>query len=100
EKLKKFHRAEDQVPKNKVCTKDAWKGKEGAVFERAKHYHRNRGRSRELRIFNVTFVKPNKASVNMLKIIEPCITWGYPNLKSVNELIYKLSYGKSTREWL
>ena len=40
-------------------------------------------------IFNGTFVKLNKASINMLQIVEPYIAWGYPNLKSVNELIYK-----------
>uniref|UniRef100_A0A452FAP9 Large ribosomal subunit protein uL30 n=1 Tax=Capra hircus TaxID=9925 RepID=A0A452FAP9_CAPHI len=43
-------------------------------------------------IFNGTFVKLNKASINMLRIVEPYIAWGYPNLKSVNELIYKLGY--------
>ncbi|CAD7693580.1 unnamed protein product [Nyctereutes procyonoides] len=40
-------------------------------------------------IFNGTFVKLNKASVNILRIVEPYIAWGYPNLKPVNELIYK-----------
>ncbi|KAH0506191.1 60S ribosomal protein L7 [Microtus ochrogaster] len=45
-------------------------------------------------IFNGTFVKLNKASINMLRIVEPCIAWGYPNLKSVNELIYKCGYSK------
>ncbi|EGV98221.1 60S ribosomal protein L7 [Cricetulus griseus] len=39
-------------------------------------------------IFNGTFVKLNKASINMLRIVEPYIAWGYPNLKSINELIY------------
>ncbi|KAB0370830.1 hypothetical protein FD755_017239, partial [Muntiacus reevesi] len=48
-------------------------------------------------IFNGTFVKLNKASINMLRIVEPYIAWGYPNLKSVNELIYKCGYGKSTK---
>uniref|UniRef100_A0A2I3FPE2 Large ribosomal subunit protein uL30 n=1 Tax=Nomascus leucogenys TaxID=61853 RepID=A0A2I3FPE2_NOMLE len=43
-------------------------------------------------IFNGTFVKLNKASINMLRIVEPYIAWGYPNLKSVNELIYKRGY--------
>uniref|UniRef100_A0A2K5IHX6 Ribosomal protein L30 ferredoxin-like fold domain-containing protein n=1 Tax=Colobus angolensis palliatus TaxID=336983 RepID=A0A2K5IHX6_COLAP len=43
-------------------------------------------------IFNGTFVKFNKASINMLRIVEPYIEWGYPNLKSVNELIYKRGY--------
>ncbi|ELW72766.1 60S ribosomal protein L7 [Tupaia chinensis] len=45
-------------------------------------------------IFSSTFVKLNKASINMLRIVEPYIAWGYPNLKSVNELIYKHGYGK------
>ena len=45
-------------------------------------------------IFNGTFVKLNKASINMLRIVEPYISWGYRNLKSVNEFIYKLDYGK------
>jgi hypothetical protein len=30
----------------------------------------------------------------MLRRVEPYITWGYPNLKSVKELIYKRGYGK------
>ncbi|XP_055986759.1 60S ribosomal protein L7-like [Sorex fumeus] len=45
-------------------------------------------------IFNGTFVKLNKAAINMLRIVEPYIAWGYPNLKLVNELIYKRGYGK------
>ena len=45
-------------------------------------------------IFNGTFVKLNMASINMLRIVEPYISWGYRNLKSVNEFIYKLDYGK------
>ncbi|KAM8942753.1 large ribosomal subunit protein uL30-like [Lycaon pictus] len=49
-------------------------------------------------IFNGTFVKLNKASVNMLRIVEPYIAWEYPNLKSVNELIYKRCYGKINKK--
>uniref|UniRef100_A0A673SZK9 Large ribosomal subunit protein uL30 n=1 Tax=Suricata suricatta TaxID=37032 RepID=A0A673SZK9_SURSU len=49
-------------------------------------------------IFTGTFVKLNKASVNMLRIVEPYIAWGYPNLKSVNELIYKHGYGKINKK--
>ena len=30
----------------------------------------------------------------MLTIVEPYISFGYPNLKSVRELIYKRGYGK------
>ncbi|THG13518.1 hypothetical protein TEA_012090 [Camellia sinensis var. sinensis] len=36
----------------------------------------------------------NKATVNMLHRVEPYVTYGYPNLKSVRELIYKRGYGK------
>ncbi|XP_064652203.1 large ribosomal subunit protein uL30-like [Lineus longissimus] len=45
-------------------------------------------------INNGVFVKLNKATLHMLRIAEPFISWGYPNLKSVRELIYKRGYGK------
>ncbi|KAJ1522172.1 hypothetical protein ONE63_002482 [Megalurothrips usitatus] len=45
-------------------------------------------------INNGVFVKLNKATVNMLRICEPYVAWGYPNLKSVRELIYKRGYAK------
>jgi len=45
-------------------------------------------------IFNGVFMKVNKATVNMLRRVEPYVTYGYPNLKSVRELIYKRGYGK------
>uniref|UniRef100_A0A2K5Q0A0 Large ribosomal subunit protein uL30 n=1 Tax=Cebus imitator TaxID=2715852 RepID=A0A2K5Q0A0_CEBIM len=49
-------------------------------------------------IFSGTFVKLNKASINMLRIAERYIAWGYPNLKSVNELIYQCGYGKISKK--
>lgn len=49
-------------------------------------------------IFKGTFVKLNKASVNILRIVEPHIAWGYPNLKSMNELIYKRGYVKINKK--
>ncbi|XP_036596555.1 60S ribosomal protein L7-like [Trichosurus vulpecula] len=49
-------------------------------------------------IFNGTFVKLSKPSINMLRIVEPYIAWGYPNLKSVNDLIYKRDYGKIKKQ--
>ncbi|XP_022188103.1 60S ribosomal protein L7 isoform X1 [Nilaparvata lugens] len=45
-------------------------------------------------INNGVFVKLNKATINMLRICEPYITWGHPNLKSVRELIYKRGFAK------
>lgn len=45
-------------------------------------------------INNGIFLRINKATVTMLRLAAPYITWGYPNLKSVRELIYKRGYGK------
>jgi len=45
-------------------------------------------------INNGVFVRLNKASINMLRLVEPYISWGYPNLKSVRDLIYKRGHGK------
>ena len=39
----------------------------------------------------------NKATLNMLRRVEPYVTWGTPNLKTVRELIYKRGYGKVSR---
>ncbi|XP_026106528.1 60S ribosomal protein L7-like 1 [Carassius auratus] len=41
------------------------------------------------KIFSGTFVKVSKASIKMLKTVEPYVAWGYPNLKSVRDLILK-----------
>jgi large subunit ribosomal protein L7e len=49
-------------------------------------------------IHNGTFVKINKATAIMLRLVEPYITYGEPNLKSVRELIYKRGYGKVDRQ--
>jgi len=45
-------------------------------------------------INNGVFIKLNKATTNMLRICEPYITWGTPNLKSVRELVYKRGFVK------
>jgi len=47
---------------------------------------------------NGVFVKLNKASLIMLRLVEPYITYGSPNLKSVSELIYKRGYGRVNKE--
>lgn len=49
-------------------------------------------------INNGVFVKLNKATVQMLRIAEPYIAWGYPNQKSVRELIYKRGFGKVNKQ--
>jgi large subunit ribosomal protein L7e len=45
-------------------------------------------------LHNGVFLKVNKPIINMLKYIAPYVTFGYPNLKTVRELIYKRAYGK------
>ncbi|KAE9584489.1 putative ribosomal protein L7 [Lupinus albus] len=49
-------------------------------------------------VFNGVFIKVNKPLVNMLRRVEPYVTYGYPNLKSVRELIYKRGYGKLNKQ--
>ncbi|ELW48395.1 60S ribosomal protein L7 [Tupaia chinensis] len=109
---------EDQAPEKEVCSKDA----SARMARKASNFYvpaepklafviRIRGINgvrpkvrkvlqllRLRQIFSGTFVKLNKASINMLRIVEPYIAWGYPNLKSVNELIYKRGYGKINKK--
>jgi len=45
-------------------------------------------------IHNAVFVKLNKATINMLRLVEPYVAYGYPNLKTVKEVIYKRGFAK------
>lgn len=49
-------------------------------------------------IQNGVFVKLNKATINMLRLVEPYVAYGYPNLKSVRECIYKRGFGKINKQ--
>ncbi|KAH9935024.1 60S ribosomal protein L7 [Fomitopsis serialis] len=53
---------------------------------------------RLLQINNGVFVKVTKATEQMLRLVEPYIAYGEPNLKSVRELIYKRGYGKVDKQ--
>ncbi|KAL9578325.1 MAG: hypothetical protein Q9212_005794 [Teloschistes hypoglaucus] len=53
---------------------------------------------RLLQINNGVFVRITKATTEMLKIVEPYIAYGYPNLKTVRELVYKRGYGKIDKQ--
>lgn len=48
-------------------------------------------------IHNGVFVKVNKATINMVKSIEPFVAYGYPSLSSIRKLIYKRGYVKIGR---
>ncbi|KAF7231563.1 60S ribosomal protein L7-like 1 [Nothobranchius furzeri] len=41
------------------------------------------------KIFSGAFIKINQTSVSMMRMVEPYVAWGYPNLKSVRELVLK-----------
>ncbi|KAF2115843.1 ribosomal protein L30, ferredoxin-like fold domain-containing protein [Lophiotrema nucula] len=53
---------------------------------------------RLLQINNGVFIRLTKATSEMLKIVEPFVAYGYPNQKSVRELIYKRGYGKVDKQ--
>jgi len=43
-------------------------------------------------LHNATFVKLTPPMVKMLKLVEPYIAYGYPNLTTVRQIIYKRGY--------
>ncbi|EAN30585.1 60S ribosomal protein L7-2 [Theileria parva strain Muguga] len=49
---------------------------------------------RLLQLHNGVFVKLNKATVEMLKLVNPYVTYGYPSLSTVRKLLYKRGYAK------
>merc|ERR1711862_1074795 len=49
-------------------------------------------------IHNATFVKLNEATIRMLRLIEPYVTYGYPTLATVEKLIYKRGFGKVKKQ--
>ena len=45
-------------------------------------------------LHNATFVRLNEATIRMLRLIEPYVTYGYPSRATVQKLIYKRGFGK------
>jgi len=48
-------------------------------------------------INNGVFVRLNRATINMIRLVEPYITYGYPSRDNVRRMIYKRGYGKVNR---
>jgi large subunit ribosomal protein L7e len=48
-------------------------------------------------LHNAVFVKLNRATWNMIKMVEPFITYGYPSRQTISKLIYKRGAGKVQR---
>merc|ERR1712146_563610 len=46
------------------------------------------------------FMKSSKAATEMLTRVEPYLSYGYPSLKSVRNLIYKRGFGKINKQRL
>lgn len=49
-------------------------------------------------INNGVFVRLNKATLNMLRLTEPNIAWGYPSLKTVKDLVYKRGFARINKQ--
>jgi large subunit ribosomal protein L7e len=49
-------------------------------------------------LHNATLVRVNKATVNMLRKVEPFIAYGYPNHETIRQLVYKRGYGKVNKQ--
>lgn len=49
-------------------------------------------------LHNGVFIRLNKASINMLRRVEPYITYGYPTRENIRKLILKRGFGKVNRQ--
>jgi len=49
-------------------------------------------------IHNATLVRVNRATLNMLKKVEPYVTFGFPTQKIISDLVYKRGYGKIDKQ--
>ena len=49
-------------------------------------------------IHNATFVKLNEATIRMLRLIEPYVTYGYPTKATIEKLIWKRGYAKLDKQ--
>jgi len=43
---------------------------------------------------NAVLVQCSENMIEKIKVIEPYITWGYPSLRSIHDLIFKYGYGE------
>jgi large subunit ribosomal protein L7e len=48
-------------------------------------------------LHNGVFIRLNKATINMIRMVEPFVTYGYPTSAMIKKLIYKRGYGKLNR---
>ena len=51
-------------------------------------------------IFNAVLIKLNKATMNMLRVIEPFVAYGFPSRHTVSKLVYKRGFAKVNHQRL
>ncbi len=44
------------------------------------------------------FVKVTKATIELLKLVEPYVAYGYPSYHTVRQLVYKRGFGKINKQ--
>ena len=49
-------------------------------------------------IHNATFVRLNEATIRMLRLIEPYVTYGIPTRATIEKLVYKRGFGKIDKQ--
>jgi len=49
-------------------------------------------------LHNATLVKLNKATINMLRRVEPFIAYGYPTYNTIRQMVYKRGYAKIAKQ--
>merc|ERR550539_1648037 len=49
-------------------------------------------------LHNAVFIKVNKATIGMLKLVEPYIAYGYPSVTTIKKMICKRGYLKVNRQ--
>jgi len=49
-------------------------------------------------INNACFVRLNEATIRMLRLIEPFVTYGYPSRETIKKLIYKRGFAKLNKQ--
>jgi len=51
-------------------------------------------------IFNAVLIKLNKATMNMLRVIEPFVAYGFPSRHTISKLVYKRGFAKVNHQRL
>jgi large subunit ribosomal protein L7e len=49
-------------------------------------------------LHNATFIRLNEATIRMLRLIEPYVTYGYPSRTTIEKLILKRGFGKLNKQ--